>query len=188
MKNIAKFNILITTFTLLFSSDSIAQYDKRQIVQDSKINSDRKTENYSKESSKNYGKFYFGFDAFLQESLLNGNIKNPNDYYEPKTSAMSIFTGYDNQDFFKIEGFYSKSNEKNQITNANGFSTYELISKTAGVDFKPYLNFDKDSRALFYLIFGLNYSKMQAKEFNQTNNYGILALYFQVKLIHVIQV
>ena len=53
MKNIAKFNILITTFTLLFSSDSIAQYDKRQIVQDSKINSDRKTENYSKESSKN---------------------------------------------------------------------------------------------------------------------------------------
>ena len=64
-----------------------------------------------------------------------------------------------NQDFFKIESYYSKSNEKNQISNSENFSTYDLRTKTLGLDFKPYLTFDKKSQASFYLIFGLNYNK-----------------------------
>jgi predicted porin len=40
-----------------------------------------------------------------------------------------------------------------------------------GVEFKPYLVFDKKSQALFYLIFGLNYNKIDIAEFNQEKIY-----------------
>jgi N-acetylneuraminate synthase len=98
---------------------------------------------------------------------LGGGAKNPYDYYEPQTSAVAVFAGYDNQDFYKIESFFTKSNEKNQILSGNNFSSFDLRNRTLGVEFKPYLVFDKKSQALLYLIFGLNYNKIDTAEFNQ---------------------
>lgn len=172
MKNIAKFNILITTFTLIFSRESLAQYEKKQIVQDSKINLDKKIENYSEEAPKNNGKYYLGIDAYYQNSALGGSTKNPYDYYEEQTSMAGVFAGYDNQDFYKIESVYSKTNEKNQIVRSDNFSSFDLRTRTVGVDFKPYLIFDKKTQASFYLIFGLNYNKIETEEVNQTKIYS----------------
>jgi predicted porin len=42
-----------------------------------------------------------------------------------------------------------------------------------GVDFKPYLVFDKESQGLAYLIFGLNYNQIDIKEVNQTETYSV---------------
>jgi len=172
MKNIAKFNILITAFTLLFSRESLAQYEKKQIVEDSKINLDKKIENYSEEAPKNHGKYYFGIDASYQNSTLGSGTKNPYDYYEEQTSGVGLFAGYDNQDFYKIETVYSKTNEKNQILRSDNFSSFDLKTRTLGVDFKPYLIFDKKSQASLYLIFGLNYNKIETEEVNQTKIYS----------------
>ena len=174
MKNISKFYILITAFSLTLSCNASAQNEKKQVVKDIKKISSQDSKiasNDDENIAKNIGKFYIGVDALLQNSILGSNTKNPYDYYEPETSAIAIFAGYDNQDFFKIESFYSKSNEKNQIANANNSSSYELKTRTLGVDFKPYLNFDKESRGLFYLILGLNYNQIDTQEVNQTKTY-----------------
>ena len=87
---------------------------------------------------------------------------------------MAVFAGYDNKDFFKIEGLYSKSNERKEIVSANNLSSFELRTKTLGVDFKPYLNFDIESQGLLYLIFGLNYNRIDAIEINRTKTSGSL--------------
>ena len=55
---------------------------KKQIVEDSKIDLDKKIENYSEEAPKNHGKFYLGIDASYQNSTLGSGTKNPYDYYE----------------------------------------------------------------------------------------------------------
>jgi hypothetical protein len=180
MKKIAKIYIFITAFSFTLSSNSFAQNQKNQNAEDyiesasqnEKI-ADKIINNDDEKNTKINGKFYFGIDALIQNSSLSGNAKDPNEYYETQTSAISIFTGYDNLDFFKIEGFYSKSNEKKEINDVSNFSSFELKTKTLGLDFKPYLNFDKESQALFYLIFGLNYSQIDIAEINQTKTYAI---------------
>ena len=172
MKNIAKFNIFITAFILLFHSESLAQYEKKQMIKDDKKISNQgvKIDNNIDEAENNNGKFYIGIDAILQNSSIGGKgAINPYNYYEPNTSAISVFTGYDNQDSFKIEGFYSKSNEKKQINTASSLSSFELITKTTGVDFKPYFIFDKESQGLFHLILGINYNQIEAKEYSKTS-------------------
>jgi hypothetical protein len=151
MKKIVKFYILITAFSFILPSNAMAQNQKKQIVKDN-IKSTSKNENIADKIINNYdensaeinGKFYIGIDASYQNSKLGG-AKNPYDYYEPQTSAVAVFAGYDNQDFYKIEGFYMKTNEKKQVTAINSLANYELITKTAGIDFKPYLIFDKDT-------------------------------------------
>ena len=183
MKNIAKFYIFITVFSLTLSSNSLAQNEKKQIVKDytestsqnEKI-ADKIINKDDEKSAEINGKFYLGIDALYHNSILGGGTKNPYDYYEPQTSAVAIFAGYDNQDFYKIESFYTKSNEKKQISAINGLSNYELITKTVGFDFKPYFVFDKESRGLFYLIFGVNYNQIDTKEVNQTKTYSNLIL------------
>jgi hypothetical protein len=178
MKNILKFYIFATASYLTLSSNSFAQSEKEPIAkyvkkQDAKIiNNDAKED--AKEDVKVRGKFYLGFDTSFQKAILGGRSKNPNDYYEPLTYAMAVFAGYDNKDFFKIEGLYSKSNERKEIVSANNLSSFELRTKTLGVDFKPYLNFDKASQGLLYLIFGLNYNRIDAIEINRTKNSGSL--------------
>jgi outer membrane protein W len=186
MKNIAKFYIFITAFSFILSSNAMAQNQKKQIVKDN-IESTSKNEkiadkiinNYDEKSAEIKGKFYLGLDASYQNSTFDGIAKNPYDYYEEQTSAVAVFSGYDNQDFYKIEGFYAKTNEKKQInTNTINFinlSNYELITKTAGIDFKPYLIFDKETRGLFYLIFGVNYNQIDTKEVSQTKTYSIFS-------------
>jgi hypothetical protein len=179
MKNISKFYIFVTAFYLTLSSNLLAQNEKEQITTDVEkqdvkiINNDDKEG--VKEGVKVEGKFYLGVDASLQKSILGGRLKNPNDFYEPLTSAMFVFAGYDNKDFFKIEGLYSKSNERKEIVSANNLSSFELRTRTLGVDFKPYLNFDKESQGLLYLIFGLNYNRIDAIEINRTKTYENLA-------------
>lgn len=176
MKNIAKFYIFITAFSLTLSSNSLAQNDEKQMIKDSKkiskqgVKIDNKIiDNDSEEAEKIDRKFYLGVDAIFQNSTIRGKgAKNPDDYYEPDTSTIAVFAGYDNQDFYKIESFYSKSNEKKQINAINSFSNIEYITKTMGVDFKPYLVFDKESCGLFHLILGVNYNQIEAKEFSQT--------------------
>lgn len=178
MKKIVKFYIFITAFSFILSSNAMAQNQKKQIVKDN-IESISKNENIADKIINNYdensaeinGKFYIGIDASYQNSKLGGGAKNPYDYYEPQTSAVAVFAGYDNQDFYKIESFFTKSNEKNQILSGNNFSTFDLRNRTLGVEFKPYLVFDKKSQALFYLIFGLNYNKIDTSEFNQEKIY-----------------
>lgn len=179
MKNIIKLCILIIAFTATLPSNLSAQNQKRQSVKDFKKNSTQDPQDDDNISKIN-GKFYIGIDAMLQESILGTN--NPNNYYEPKTSTVAIFSGFDNKDFFKIEGFYSKSNEKKQIIGVNNFSSYELRTRTVGFDFKPYLNFDKKSQAIIYLIFGLNYNKIEAKEFNESKTYGIFGTLISNKI------
>jgi hypothetical protein len=178
MKNITKFCILIITFLLTYSSNSLAQNQKKQIVKDSEESSfenekiaDKIINNNDEKFLEIDGKFYIGADALYQNSTLSGGVKNPYDYYEPQTSAVGVFAGYDNQDYYKIEGSYLKNNEKNQIRSGDNFSTFDLRTMTLGVDFKPYLVFDKKSRGLFYLIFGLNYNKIDISEFNQEKIY-----------------
>jgi opacity protein-like surface antigen len=179
MKNISRFYIFATVFYITLSSNLLAQNEKEPVAtdvekQDAKIiNNDDKED--VKEEVKVRGKFYLGVDASLQKSRLGGRLKNPNDFYEPLTSAMFVFAGYDNKDFFKIEGLYSKSNERKEIVSANNLSSFELRTRTLGVDFKPYLNFDKESQGLLYLIFGLNYNRIDAIEINHTKNSGSLA-------------
>lgn len=176
MKNIAKFYIFITVFSLTLSSNSLAQNEKKQTIKDNKkiskqdVKIDNKiVDNDSDEAEKIDRKFYLGLDAIFQNSTIRAKgTKNPDDYYEPDTSTMAFFTGYDNQDYFKIEGFYSKTNEKKQINATNSFSNIEFKTTAIGVDFKPYLVFDKESRGLFYLIFGANYNQIEANEFSQT--------------------
>lgn len=173
MKKIAQFNIFFITIFYLFSLDSLAQNEKKQIFQDPKKNIFHEDKNNSKELLKQTSKFYIGLDASFQDSNFEGfEGKNPNDYYESQTSTVSFFSGYDNNDLYKIEAFYYKSNEKNQVSNSNKFSTYEFKTRTVGVDFKPYLNFDEKTHALLYLILGLNYNKIEAQEINQYSNYG----------------
>jgi len=182
MKKIVKFYILITAFSFILPSNAMAQNQKKQIVKDN-IKSTSKNEkiadkiinNDEKKSFEINGKFYLGLDALYQNSTLNGKTKNPYDYYEEQTSAVAVFAGYDNQDFYKIEGFYMKTNEKKQVTAINSLANYELITKTAGIDFKPYLIFDKETRGLFYLIFGVNYNQIDTKEVNQTKTYSIFS-------------
>ncbi len=178
MKNIIKFYILIIAFLLTHSSNSLAQTQKKQIVKDSEESSfenekiaDKIINNNDEKSEETNGKFYLGVDALYQNSTLSGGVKNPYDYYEPQTSAIGVFAGYDNQDYYKIEGSYLKTNEKNQILRNDNFSTFDLRTMTLGADFKPYLVFDKKSRGLFYLIFGLNYNKIDILEFNQEKIY-----------------
>ena len=176
MKNIAKFYIFITAFSLTLSSNSLAQNEKRQMIKGFKKISNQDVKNYHKiadndieETDKIDRKFYLGVDAIFQNSSIRAKgINNPDEYYEPNTSAISVFAGYDNQDYFKIEGVYSKTNEKKQINATNSLLNIEYITKTMGVDFKPYLVFDKESRGLFYLILGVNYDQIEAKEFSQT--------------------
>ena len=186
MKKIVKLYILITAFSLTLSSNSIAQNEKKQVIKDVKKASTQDVKianNDDEENAKIDGKFYIGVDALLQNTILGSGAKNPYDYYEPQTSAIAVFTGYDDQDFFKIESFYSKSNEKNQISSTNNFSSYELKTRTLGVDFKPYLNFDKESRGLLYLIFGLNYNQINTVEVNQTKTYGVFGELTSNKII-----
>jgi len=176
MKNIAKFYIFITAFSLMLSSNSLAQNEKKQMIKDGKKNANQDmkidhkiADNDSDEAEKINRKFYLGVEALFQNSSIRAKgTKNPDDYYEPDTSTMAFFTGYDNQDYFKIEGFYSKTNEKKQINATNSFSNIEFKTTAIGVDFKPYLVFDKESRGLFYLIFGANYNQIEANEFSQT--------------------
>jgi hypothetical protein len=175
MKNITKFYIFLTAIILTLSSNAFAENKKRQIVRDGKKLNTKIINNETEESTEINDKFYLGMDVFYQNSTLGGGTKNPYDYYEPQTSSVAAFVGYDNQDFFKIESFYSRANEKNQIISVNNLSSYELKTKTFGVDFKPYLNFDKESRALFYLIFGLNYNQIYTAEVNQVKTYGIFS-------------
>lgn len=175
MKNITKFYIFITAFYLMLSSNSLAQNEKKQMIKDGKKNSKQSVKINNKiadndidEDEKIDRKFYLGLDAVFQNSTIRANdTKNPDDYYEPDTSTMAFFAGFDNQDYFKIEGFYSKTNEKKQINAINSFSNFEYTTKTVGVDFKPYLVFDKELRGLFYLIFGANYNQIEANEFSQ---------------------
>ena len=180
MKNIIKFYILIISLLLTLSNNSLAQNQKKQVIKDTKEASSKNEKIADKiinNEDEKYGeinsKFYLGIDALYQNSILSGGTKNPYDYYETQTSAIAVFTGYDNQDWYKIESFYSKTNEKNQIVKSDNFSTYDLRTRTLGFDFKPYLVFDKKSQALFYLIFGLNYNQIDAVEINQAKTYGI---------------
>ena len=180
MKNNLKFYLLIMGLSITLASNSFAQNQKKQMVIDTNNSSfekektaDEIAESNDEKSVNKMGKFYLGIDALYQNSILSGSAKNPYNYYENHTSPIAIFAGYDNQDFFKIESYYSKSNEKNQISNSENFSTYDLRTKTLGLDFKPYLTFDKKSQASFYLIFGLNYNKIDIAEFNETKIYGI---------------
>ena len=174
MKNISKFYIFATAFYLTLSSNLLAQNEIEPIATDFEKQDAKIINNDVKEDVKVKGKFYLGADASLQKSILGGGSKNPNDYYEPQTSAIFVFAGYDNKDFFKIEGLFSKSNERKEIISANNLSSFELRTKTLGVDFKPYLNFDKASQGLLYLIFGLNYNRIDAIEINRTKNSGSL--------------
>ncbi len=171
MKNIKKIIILIVAFTFTLSSNSLAQNEKKQAVKDSKKISIQDLQNNEKNAKIN-GKFYFGIDASYQNSTLGGGGKNPYDYYEEQTSMAGVFAGYDNQDFYKIESVYSKTNEKNQILRSDNFSSFDLRTRTLGVDFKPYLIFDKKSQASLYLIFGLNYNKIDTSEVNQAKIYS----------------
>ena len=175
MKNISKFYIFAAAFYLTLSSNLLAQNEKEQITTDVEKQDVKIINNDDKEGVKVKGKFYLGVDASLQKSILGGRLKNPNDYYEPQTSAIIVFAGYDNKDFFKIEGLYSKSNERKEIIGVNNLSSFELRTRTLGVDFKPYLNFDKESQGLLYLIFGLNYNRIDAIEINRTKNSESLA-------------
>jgi hypothetical protein len=174
MKNISKFYIFATAFYLTLSSNLLAQNEIEPIATDFEKQDTKIINNDVKEDDKVKGKFYLGADASFQKSILGGGSKNPNDYYEPLTYAMAIFAGYDNKDFFKIEGLYSKSNERKESVSANNLSSFELRTKTLGVDFKPYLNFDKASQGLLYLIFGLNYNRIDAIEINRTKTSGSL--------------
>ena len=175
MKNISKFYIFATAFYLTLSSNLLAQNEKEPIATDIEKQDAKIINNDVKEDVKVKGKFYLGADASLQKSILGGGSKNPNDYYEPQTSAIFVFAGYDNKDFFKIEGLFSKSNERKEIISANNLSSFELRTRTLGVDFKPYLNFDKASQGLLYLIFGLNYNQIETEEINRTKTSGSLA-------------
>jgi len=180
MKNIIKFYILIGTLLFTLSSNSLAQNQKKQIIKDTKEPSsknekiaDKIINNDDEKYGEIDGKFYLGIDALYQNLTLGGGIKNPYDYYEPQTSVIAVFAGYDNQDWYKIESFYSKTNEKNQIVSADNFSTFDLRTRTLGFDFKPYLVFDKKSQASFYLIFGLNFNRIDMAEVNQVKTYEI---------------
>ena len=175
MKNISKFYIFATAFYLTLSSNLLAQNEKEPIATDVEKLDAKIINNDVKEDVIVKGKFYLGADASLQKSILGGGSKNPNDYYEPQTSAIFVFAGYDNKDFFKIEGLFSKSNERKEIVSANNLSSFELRTRTLGVDFKPYLNFDKASQGLLYLIFGLNYNRIESIEINRTKTSGSLA-------------
>ena len=175
MKNISKFYIFATAFYLALSGNLLAQNEKEPIATDIEKQDAKIINNNAKEDVKVGGKFYLGVDASLQKSILGGRLKNANDYYEPQTSAIFVFAGYDNKDFFKIEGLYSKSNERKEIISANNLSSFELRTRTLGVDFKPYLNFDKESQGLLYLIFGLNYNQIETVEINRTKTSGNLA-------------
>ena len=174
MKNISKFYIFATAFYLTLSSNLLAQNEIEPIATDFEKQDAKIINNDVKEDVKVKGKFYLGADASLQKSILGGGSKNPNDYYEPQTSAIFVFAGYDNKNFFKIEGLYSKSNERKEIVSANNLSSFELRTRTFGVDFKPYLNFDIESQGLLYLIFGLNYNRIDAIEINRTKTSGSL--------------
>ena len=175
MKNISKFYIFATVFYLTLSSNLLAQNEIEPIATDVEKQDAKIINNDVKEDFKVKGKFYLGADASLQKSILGGGSKNPNDYYEPQTSAIFVFAGYDNKDSFKIEGLFSKSNERKEIVSANNLSSFELRTRTLGVDFKPYLNFDKESQGLLYLIFGLNYNRIESIEINRTKTFGSLA-------------
>ena len=175
MKNISKFYIFATAFYLTLSSNLLAQNEKEPIATDVEKQDAKIINNDVKEDVKVKGKFYLGADTSLQKSILGGGSKNPNDYYEPQTSAIFVFAGYDNKDFFKIEGLFSKSNERKEIVSVNNLSSFELRTRTLGVDFKPYLNFDKASQGLLYLIFGLNYNRIESIEINRTKTSGSLA-------------
>ena len=175
MKNISKFYIFATAFYLTLSSNLLAQNEIEPIATDVEKQDAKIINNDAKEDVKVKGKFYLGADASLQKSILGGRLKNANDYYEPQTSAIFVFAGYDNKDFFKIEGLYSKSNERKEIISANNLSSFELRTRTLGVDFKPYLNFDKESQGLLYLIFGFNYNRIESIEINRTKTSDSLA-------------
>ena len=175
MKNISKFYIFATAFYLTLSSNLLAQNEIEPIATDGEKQDAKIINNDAKEDVKVKGKFYLGADASLQKSILGGRLKNANDYYEPQTSAIFVFAGYDNKDFFKIEGLFSKSNERKEIISANNLSSFELRTRTLGVDFKPYLNFDKESQGLLYLIFGFNYNRIESIEINRTKTSDSLA-------------
>ncbi len=176
MKNIAKFYIFITAFLLTLPCNSLAQNDEKQMIKDAKkiiyqdVKDDEKTDKIN-------GNFYFGVDAIFQNSTIRGKgAENPYNYYEPETSTIGVFAGYDNRDFYKIESYYSKLNEKKQTIGSNSSANFELRTRTLGVDFKPYLVFDKESQGLAYLIFGLNYNQIDLSENTQTQTVGIFGI------------
>lgn len=137
-------------------------------------------------------KFYIGLDASFQhlnltatnsDTLDDGTKFSPevDDFYERMSLTPSIFAGIDIDNQYKIETFFMQTNES-KINNNTGLATnsngqlissknknslpintnFTIKTKTIGFDFKPYKKLDEN--LVGYLIFGVNFSKIEMSQ------------------------
>jgi opacity protein-like surface antigen len=136
-------------------------------------------------------KFYIGLDASFQHLNLTATNSNTlddgtkfspkvEDFYERMSLTPSIFAGIDIDNQYKIETFFMQTNES-KINNNTGLATninaqlissknknsfpintnYTIKTQTIGFDFKPYKKLD--GNLVGYLIFGINFSKIEMR-------------------------
>jgi opacity protein-like surface antigen len=180
------FKIILASFILLVASINVAK------AKTSKINKVKSNVEKTIVAKVENTKYYFGLDASFQyidsksknsDILDDGTKFSPQaeDFYETMALAPSIFAGVDFDGKFKLETYFIQTNE-NKINNNTGLATNingELISsktknsfpintnfaiktQTIGFDFKPYQKLDEN---LFgFLIFGVNYSRIEIKQ------------------------
>ncbi len=185
------FKIILSSFILLVASINVAK------AKSSKTNEAKSNVEKTIVAKVENTKYYFGLDASFQyinstsknsDTLDDGTKFSPQakDFYQTMALAPSIFAGVDFDNEFKLETYFIQTNE-NKINNNTGLATNtngELISsknknsfpintnfaiktQTIGFDFKPYQKLDEN---LFgFLIFGVNYSRIEIKQGLSTN-------------------
>ena len=193
------FKITLSSFILLVASINVAKAKSSKINEaksnvEKTIVAKVEKNNIAKVENT---KYYFGLDASFQyinstsknsDTLDDGTKFSPQtkDFYDTMALAPSIFAGVDFDNKFKLETYFIQTNE-NKINNNTGLAintNAELVSsknknsfpintnfaiktQTIGFDFKPYQKLDEN---LFgFLIFGVNYSRIEIKQGLSTN-------------------